>query len=171
MENVKAEEEVREALAKLNRQRKSIISRSFFRLLIPIGATVVVAWYSSTIIGENRALKAANKVTGKLSEELASLTATSAEQAQTIKQITDNFFKITGKLNEEVSSLRATRDQQAATSAEQAQTIKQITDNFFKVTGKMEEEISLIESLSAKKIAALREENAALKKQLEESRR
>jgi len=45
----------------------------------------------------------------------ASLEATNAEQAQTIKQITDNFFKVTGKLNEEVNSLKVTRDKQAAT--------------------------------------------------------
>jgi len=182
MENLNTEKEVREALERLDRKRKSIILRSFLMVLIPIGVVVFIVWYSSTIIKENYVLKADNidleatsakraqtieritdnyfEVTGELNSKLDSLTATNAEQTQTIKQITDHFFKITGKLNEEVSSLRATRDQQATTNAEQAQTIKQITDNYFKVTGELNDEI-----------VSLRDENAALRKELQKLRR
>jgi len=118
MEKLNAEKKVREALQRLDRKRESIILRPFATLLIPIGVAVFVTWYSSTIIKENRVLKAAN-----------------AKHAEIINQITANFFKVTGELSSGVSLLTAENASLKATNAEQAQTIKQITDQFFKATG------------------------------------
>jgi len=100
-----------------------------------------------------------------------------AEQNQTIKQITDNFFKVTGELNSKLDSLTAQNASLKATNAEQAKTIKQITDNFFKVTGELDERISLLRLLKQQndllreQIATLEKQNATLKEQLEELRR
>ena len=107
----------------------------------------------------------------------AELETVGAEQNQTIKQITDNFFKVTGELNSKLDSFTAQNASLKTTNAEQAQTIKQITDNFFKVTGELDERISLLRSLKQqndllrKQIATLEKINATLKEQLEELRR
>jgi len=103
MENLNPEKEVREALDKLDRKRKSIILRSFLRLLIPIGVVAFIVWYSSTVIEENYVIKIASTT---ITEENRALKAANAEQAQTIKHITDNFFKVTGGQNEEITFLR-----------------------------------------------------------------
>ena len=85
----------------------------------------------------------------RLKAAYTNLEVTNAEQAQTIKQITDNFFKVTGELNSKLDSLEAA-------NAEQAQTIKQITDNFFKVTGKLNEEVNSLKVTRDKQAATIK---------------
>ena len=45
----------------------------------------------------------------------AELEEANAEQAKTIEEMTENFFRVTGELNSEVTSLKAAKDEDMAT--------------------------------------------------------
>ena len=98
----------------------------------------------------------------------AELERVSAEQNQTIKQITHNFFQVTGELNGKLDSLTAQGASLKGTNAEQAQTIKHITDNFFKVTGGLNQKVASLDKINAEQQKTIEEQKEAVKRLNEE---
>ena len=76
---------------------------------------------------------------GRLKAVYTNLEAINAEQAQTIKQIADNFFKITSELNEEIAFLEKI-------NADTKKTLNQAVDNYFKVTGGLSDKLESLEA-------------------------
>ena len=85
--------------------------------------------------------------TEELMEEIDSLNAFNCEQAETIKNITDNFFKVNGKLK----PINAELDGKVA-KQKQIETINKTTDNFFKVTGELSNKVGFFEVVYEAKV-------------------